>query len=636
MTKKILTCFITLIIFSCSSTKKTIKENSTTNNSIEKNSIEKNSVAINKTQIINYTGIDVLNHSYLRSPSIAIPFNGNILISDTGNDLIRQIKNNIISTYAGNGIKQNIDGERLNSSFNTPEDIVTDSKNNIYVVVGYDQIRKIDTNGNVTAYAGKYTPGFVEGGIDGPKDLAIFKFISALKLDSNDNIYVADKHKIRKITKEGIVTTISGQNKSGDNTGKANKALYNQIADLTINDKGDIFVVDQVNKKIKKISNKGLVSTFVDKGIFKWPSSIEIDNKGNIIVFDSSSKILFRFNNDGELINKIIDRKLTTEDYYFHVKISVDERGNILIPSENFINIIDENFQITQVGKKNGNKINGNIKDATFYIPYDGVFDKNGNLFVLDKGNYLVRKISKQGIVSNYSGNGNYGSRDGNFRTCSFKTLNAITIDQKNNLYILDGSRKNVTIRKVDTLGNTTTFIDTKQNKINWERPSDLIMDSKSNIYVSDAENNKIYKIEKSKTITEFITMADVKLNKPHGLTIDKQDNLFVCDSYNNRIVKISKEKKIEFITSSNGINFDEPENITIDDSGNLYVTDKNRTRIIKIKHNKELELFLEESSLGKNKSRKLSEYYNTLKIESHENKLFVFDKYDHKIIILK
>lgn len=235
--------------------------------------------------------------------------------------------------------------------------------------------------------------------------------------------------------------------------------------------------------------------------------------------------------------------------------------------------------------------------------------------------------------LSNYSGNGKYGSKDGDFRTCSFKTLNSVAIDNKNNLYILDGDWKNTKIRKLDTLGNTVTLIDPKQNKINWERPSDLILDSKSNIYVSDSKNNKI---GKSKTIIEYITTADVKLNSPHGLTIDKHDNLYVCDSYNNRIVKISKEKEIESIISSNNIKFDEPENITIDDSGNLYVTDKNRTRIIKIKQNKELELFLEESRLGKNKGRNLSEYYNTLKIESHENKIFVFDKYDNKILILK
>lgn len=621
MVNKIILLISLVIIFSCSSTRKIIK---------------KNDGSKNTTRLINYSGISAIDDTYLKSPCSIVSFNDNLLISDSGNNLIRQIRGNRISTYAGNGIKQNIDGELPNSSFDTPEDIIVDSENNIYVVVGYDQIRKIDIKGNTTMYAGKYTPGWVDGGIDGQKDSAIFKSISALKIDTEDNIYVADKNKIRKISKEGNIITISGGNESGDKIGKPEIALYNQISDLTVSKTGEVFVVDQVNKKIKKISNDGIVSVFIDKGIFNWPSAIEIDNQGNIVVFDSSTKKLYLFNTKGKLIKTIKNEKLSLENYYFKVKMYIDKNDDIIIPSKNFINIIDKNFQITQIGTKNGFKKNGNIKEATFNIPYDGVFNKKGNLFVLDRGNYLIRKISTNGMVSDYSGNGHYGSKDGNSTTCKFKSLQSIAIDNKSNLYVLDGDWKDTKIRKIDTLGSTTTFIDPKTQKINWERPSDLVLDSQNNIYITDSKSNKIYKIDASKNIEEYITPVHVKLNSPHGLTIDKDNNLYVCDSYNNRIVKISKDKTIKFINSKNNILFNEPENITIDDLGNLYVTDKNRTRIIKVSNDSDLKIIIKESILGENKSKKLSEYYNSLKIEYFENKLFIFDKYDNKIIMVK
>lgn len=617
MLKKLTLSILSLTIIGCSSTKNTSKDNKKI------------------TQIITYSGIKATDDTYFKSPS-SVAFSGDkLLIADTDNNLIRQIQDSKITTYAGNGKLDNIDGKLLNASFDNPESIIVDSKNNVYLVVGYKQIQKIDTEGNTTLFAGEYTPGRSDGGFDGKKEYASFKFISSLAIDENDNIFVADNNKIRKIT-NGNVITIAGNNESGDKIGNPEEALFYQISDIAINKKGEIFVADQANGKIKKISTDGIVSDFIPKDKINWPTSIKFNSKGELIIFDSSNKKFYISDEKGKIVNTFSDKKITSEDYYFKVKMYIDKKDNIIIPSKNFINIIDTNFKTVQIGEEKGSCRNGAITKATYNIPYDGAFDKAGNLYVIEKGNNLVRKISNDGIVSTFSGSGKYGDKDGENKECRFAYPNSITIDHFGNLYVLDGDWRDVKIKKIDSTGKTVTFIDAKKRNLKWERPCDLVCDSENNLFLSDSQNNTIYTIDPMGNVTDYITPSQINFKGIQGLAIDKKDNLFVCDSYNHRIIKIDKNKKIEIIIPSNNIALDEPENITIDDFENLYVTDKNRTRIIKISKNNHAEIYLKESTLGTNKKKIFSEYHNTLKIEAFQSNIFVFDKYDHQIIKLK
>ena len=203
-----------------------------------------------------YSGVKPQDDTFFSYASSVLKLDDDLLlISDSRNNLIRQIKNNQISNFAGNGQGENIPGKYQMASMSEPNCLAIDSKKNIYVAVNMNQIAKIDPQGNVSMFAGKYYRGLIDGKADGevdsPKETAFFPLISALRIDENDNIYVGGGHMIRKITTDGLVTTIAGKNKSGDKIGDAKEELFQQISDIVLNKKGEILVVDQVNKKIK-------------------------------------------------------------------------------------------------------------------------------------------------------------------------------------------------------------------------------------------------------------------------------------------------------------------------------------------------------------------------------------------------
>jgi sugar lactone lactonase YvrE len=159
-------------------------------------------------------------------------------------------------------------------------------------------IRKIDPNGVVSVVAGDITQ--LAGFKDGPAASAKFFYPSGVAVDDNINIYVtdADNHRIRKINAAGIVGTLAGTGAEGFADGPGNMAKFDFPRQPTVDKTGNVFVADYSNNRIRKITPDGVVSTiagistpgFVDGagGVarFNYPSGITVDGDGTIYVAD--------------------------------------------------------------------------------------------------------------------------------------------------------------------------------------------------------------------------------------------------------------------------------------------------------------------------------------------------------------
>jgi sugar lactone lactonase YvrE len=176
---------------------------------------------------------------------------GNIYVSDTQNHRIRKISiNGQVTTIAGSDTAGSRNGNVATARFYLPAGIAIDKQGNIYVAEPYKfHIRKITPTGEVSTFAGNGEFGHA----DGNAGTASFRFPNDIAIGSDGSLYVADDSYIRKISAQGVVSTIAGNN-TGYADGEGAIAKFKSLSGLGIDAQDNIYVADLANYRIRKIS----------------------------------------------------------------------------------------------------------------------------------------------------------------------------------------------------------------------------------------------------------------------------------------------------------------------------------------------------------------------------------------------
>ncbi|GEP46085.1 choice-of-anchor D domain-containing protein [Brevifollis gellanilyticus] len=231
-----------------------------------------------------------------------------LIIADTYNRRVRKATQAAaVSTIAGTGAYGSTDGPAAMATFGGLYDSAVDSTGAIYLADSQHTIRKMDMNGEVSTFAG--TAGS-PGSADGTGADARFNYIQGLDVGKDDTIYVADTWNriIRKITSSGEVTTLAGSaGLAGHVDGTGSAARFNSPSDLAVDDEGVVYVVDSQDQTIRKITPEGVVTTLAGSpnhlgntdgtgaaARFQYPAGIALDPYGNLIVCDSGNHTLRR------------------------------------------------------------------------------------------------------------------------------------------------------------------------------------------------------------------------------------------------------------------------------------------------------------------------------------------------------
>ncbi len=305
-----------------------------------------------------------------------------------------------VSVFSG-GTAGYTDGSISSALFYDPQGMATDAAGNIYVAdCGNHLIRKITAEGIVSTYAGNGIRGYK----DGAALSAEFTFPFKIAIDPSGNLYVSENSlAIRKISTSGMVTSIG--------TGCFSIAPKG----LAVDKKGDLFVVDKFHNYILKITTTGSVTTFAGSGVigsqngagpsatFNRPEGVVLDKAGNLYVADAGNNLV---------------RKITTAGVV-----------------------------TTYAGSGSIGATDGMAPSATFSNPFELTFDNANNLYVVDRTNNKVRKITAKGIVSTVAGSGDIGNSNGVAMSASFELLQGIVVDASGNLYLSEGGNND--IRKI-------------------------------------------------------------------------------------------------------------------------------------------------------------------------------------------
>ncbi len=231
------------------------------------------------------------------SPSgTAVDAQGNVYVTDSFNHLIRKVTPaGVVTTFAGSGALGFSGGTATTAQFYSPNGIATDAAGNVYVSdLGNNAIYKITSNGTVIILAGSGTAGYVNG----TGATAAFNAPQGLVADASGNVYVADQgnNRIRKITSAGVVSTLAGTGAGGNLNGDGASATFNRPYGLTIDGSGNLYVTDQGNYAVRKVTSAGVVSmlvgTSVTTGLLNSPTGIAIDSQGALYIADNSGRIL--------------------------------------------------------------------------------------------------------------------------------------------------------------------------------------------------------------------------------------------------------------------------------------------------------------------------------------------------------
>jgi sugar lactone lactonase YvrE len=332
----------------------------------------------------------------------------------------------------------------------------------------------------------------------------------------NDNVVTANPTAIQTT---GTVTTFAGSGLSGSANGTGTAAAFNYPNGVAVDAAGNVYVADQGNNEIRKITSSGKVTTLSGtlssgnsntsaigvSATFTGPTGVAADALGSVYVADFGNNLIRKIAADGTV---------TT----------------------------------LAGGSKSGNTNDVGTK-ALFNGPAGVAVDILGNVYVADFSNNLIRKIAPDGAVTTLAGSGKAGSANGTGTAASFNGPRGLAVDASSNVYVADAN--NNLIRKIDINGVVTTFAGSgaKGNAsgsaagASFYYPSGVAVDAAGNVYVADALNNLVRKIAPDGTVSSLAGSGYLSITRPFNGPVGVAVNasgVYVANDYGN-IIQVIK-----------------------------------------------------------------------------------------------
>ena len=227
---------------------------------------------------------------------VAVAATGVVYIADTQNQRVRAVSpGGTISTLAGTGTA-GFNGEIVSpgtAQLNLPHGLAADALGNWYVAdTANNRIRKVQPGGNLFTIAGNGNASYF--GDAGPAIMGSVNQPQGVAVDAAGNVYIADtlNHAVRKVTPDGVINTLAGTGNpgySGDG-GPANKARLSLPSAVAVDTNGNVYVADTGNNQVRRIDSLGTITTVDTGGVLSGPRGVAVDRAGNVYIADTGNQ----------------------------------------------------------------------------------------------------------------------------------------------------------------------------------------------------------------------------------------------------------------------------------------------------------------------------------------------------------
>jgi sugar lactone lactonase YvrE len=487
-----------------------------------------------------------------------------LLVADAQYGVVRSIdaSSHSESLFAGTCPGYSGDGGPATAAGVTATRVTSAADGTVYIVDAINMVvRKVDSNGTISTFAGKGGTTGAFAGDGGPATQANLNVPTGVAVDSAGNVYIADRGngRVRKVNTSGIITTVAG---SGVNYGP-----------------------DQ----------DGLPATQVT---LHWPQTVAIDKNGDLLISDENR------------IRRVTGGIMTTVSGSGAMRVAgmaVDQLGNIYYADEYGaqVKMAGSGGVIAGSGQVGYSGDGGPAVAAKLMSPEDVAVDASGNVYIADQGNYRVRVVSA-GTIRTYAGTGSATTGDGGPASqASVADPSKVAFDSQGNYYFAELSHHKV--RKVDTNGVIVTVAGNGTGGFSgdggpatqaelWE-PRSVVVDASDNLLIADSRNGRIRRVDHNGIITTIagggsawadnVPATATTLAYPWGLAFDHLGRLYVAEPYNAAVVRrIDGQGMIRVVAGGNTSNdpgdgslatnayIGRIEGIALDASDNLYIAD--------------------------------------------------------------
>ncbi|HXM45514.1 MAG TPA: hypothetical protein VN924_30035 [Bryobacteraceae bacterium] len=585
---------------------------------------------------------------------MAVDAQGNLYISASGLSMVLKVAANtgVVSIYAGNGLSTGggDGGLAVGAALDYPAGLAFDAAGNLYIVDAYaSNVRKVAPNGIITTVAGDQGAGGFAGD-GGPATKALLTNPSGIAVDKSGNLYIADtgNNRIRMVAaSSGIISTIAGSSTTGltGDGGPAVNATFTLPGGLAIDASGNLYIADQNNWVIRRISG-GIITTVAGTGkpgysgdngqatkaMLGGPQGVAVDASGNLYIADTGNQRI-RYVNVSGAITTIAGTGVngfsgdggaaTAATFSTPVEVAVDASGNVYVAdlyNNRIRRFVPGGAIATFAGTTTFNGDGGPSTQASVE-PWSVAVDSSDNLYIADRLEQRVRKVTPSGTITTLAGTGQAGGGgdNGPGNLAALNTPNGVAVDSAGNVYIADAG--NMAIRRVDAAtGIITAFAGTGNccyagtgtggdggpaTAATLYYPESVAVDGLGNVYFTDLVQSNIsplaQAVRRVTTDGKIDTWAgggptvgfsgdggsplQAQFGSSITLAAGSDGSLYIADANNNRVRKVDPAGATINTVAGNGQNstsgnggqatsagVGNPLSAALDKAGNLYI----------------------------------------------------------------